>query len=125
VIAVERAERLHTLYQLVQLAQVENEARERGEHGLARQTAKRMREVVRVLGFDPLDYEPGRDNAAALIRSRTLRMIAAMPAFTADVARAGGIASKDVRQYMLAHILAGDVACERRDGGMWWEVVAK
>lgn len=122
-IAVERDERLHTLYELVTLAQVENAARQRGDHAAARDAGRRMREVVRVLGFDPVRYEPGRDAVERLINRRTLRMLQAMPGTTAQIAKAAGVPSNSVRQYLLAYINAGDVRCARRERGMWWEVV--
>lgn len=124
-IAVERDERLHTLGQLVRLAELERTARERGDHADARAHGRRMREVVSVLGFDPIRYEPGRDNAARIIGGRTVRLLAAMPGTTGDVAKAAGVHGNAVRQYMLAMLLAGEVRCTRRPtGGMWWEVVA-
>jgi hypothetical protein len=124
VIAVERDERLHTLGQLVRLAELERNCRERGDHSDARAHGRRMREVVRVLGFDPIRYEPGRDMAERLIRARTLKMLRAMPGTTRDVSKAAGVPGNAVRQYMLAMLLAGEVRCTRRPGGMWWEVVA-
>jgi len=123
VIAVERDERLHTLGQLVRLAELERQARERGEHADAKRHGKQMREVVSLLGFDPIRYQPGRDMAERLISARTLKMLRAMPNTTALVAKAAGVPSNSVRQYMLAMLLAGEVRCTRRPGGMWWEVV--
>jgi hypothetical protein len=122
VIAVERDERLHTLYELVTLAQVENSARQRGDHTAAREAGKRMREVVAVLGFDPLRYEPGRDNAERLISRRTLRLLRRMPGTTAELAKAAGIQSNSVRAYLLWHLNAGDVRCSRTGKGVWWEL---
>ena len=122
-IAVERDERLHTLGQLVRLAELEREARDRGDHPEAKRHGKHMREVVTLLGFDPIRYEPGRDMAERLIRGRTLKMLRAMPGTTRDVATAAGVPGNAVRQYMLAMLLAGEVRCTRRPGGMWWEVV--
>lgn len=121
-IAVESQERLHTLHELVSLAKVESQARERGDWAAAREAGKRMREVVSVLGFDPIRYEPGRDYPERLIAARTLRMLRRMPGTTAELAKAAGIQSNAVRQYLLAYILAGEVICKRKSGGMWWEV---
>jgi hypothetical protein len=122
VIAVSYTERINAIGELVKWASIESQARDRQEHSVASAAGKRMREVVKILGFDPLTYEPGRDGAELLIRGRALRMLRAMPGPTADVAKAAGVPSSYVRQYLMAYVMSGEVRCERRGTAMWWEV---
>jgi hypothetical protein len=90
VIAGPREERLNVLAELVRLGTVERAAQDRGDHTGAAAANERMREVVSLLGFDPLEYEPGRDAAALVINRRVRRMLDAMPATTTELGKVAG-----------------------------------
>lgn len=122
-LAAPRNERLHALSELVKWGNVEAEANERRERGVARKARERMDEIVGVLGFDPLEYQPGRDAASVLIAKRSRQMLSAMPNSTANVAKAAGVASADVRAYLWHFVLRGEITCEQKGQTMWWEVV--
>lgn len=115
-IAVTRSERLHTLGELVRWANVECEATERGEHGVAKEAGRKMREVVQCLGFDPLDYEPERDAVGQIVSARVGKMLNAMPGTSRELAEAAGLQRPDdVRAYLAAYVERGEVIAERRD----------
>lgn len=122
-IAGEREERLNVLAELVKWARIEREARERREHSVAREASRRMREVIGLLGFDPLEYQVGRDAASLLITRRCRRMLDAMPASTTDLAKAAGVPSRDVHAYLSGMVAKGDVVVHRKGRRTtWWEV---
>lgn len=114
-IAVTRQERLHTLDELLRWAKVEAEAAERGEHQVAKQAGRKMREVVQCLGFDPLDYEPARDAVGQIVSARVSKMLNAMPGTSRELADAAGLhRADDVRAYLAAYVERGEVIAERR-----------
>jgi hypothetical protein len=124
VIAGPREERLNVLAELVRLGAFEREATDRGDHKAVSEAKTRMREVVSLLGFDPLEYEPGRDAAAKVINRRVQRMLDAMPATTSQLAKAAGVTTRDVPAYLCALINHGDVVCERVKNSTHWKVTA-
>lgn len=117
-LAIERRERLNALRELVKWADVQEEAEVRRERALVHSAARRMREVVGVLGFDPLTYLPERSVAAAMqgddglavILSRRLEaIIRALPGTTNDLADAAGIPARYVSQYVLPLYERGEI----------------
>jgi hypothetical protein len=117
-LAVEPAERLRALRELVKWADVHEEAEARKERALVNSAARRMREVVGVLGFDPLAYIPERamqeamagDDALGRILSRRLEaMLRALPGTTNDLAVAAGIPARTVAQYVLPLYERGEI----------------
>ena len=117
-LAVEPGERLRALRELVKWADVHEEAEARKERALVNSAARRMREVVGVLGFDPLAYIPERamqeamagDDALGRILSRRLEaMIRALPGTTNDLAVAAGIPARTVAQYVLPLYERGEI----------------
>lgn len=121
-LAAPRDERLNALAELVKWGNVEAEANERRERGVARKARERMDEIVSVLGFDPLEYEPERDAVAVIISKRARQMLAAIPGTTAHVAKAAGVPSADVRAYLWHFVLRGDITCEKKGQTLWWAV---
>lgn len=122
-IAAPRDERLHALGELVRWANVEAEATERRERHVAREARKRIDEIVNVLGFDPLEYDAGRDAVSVIISKRSRQMLAALPGTTAHVAKAAGVGSQHVSSYLWAYVLRGEITCEKKGQTMWWAVV--
>lgn len=123
-LATDRHERLTALTELTRLAHVEAQAAERGEHEVARLIAEKMRDVVSVLGFDPLAYRPERDAPGLIINKRTLAMLRAMPGSTAALAQAAGVPTNHVRAYLLAYVERGEVVTRREGKSTRWEVAA-
>jgi len=121
-IAGPREERLNVLAELVRLGTVERAAQDRGDHTGASAAKDRMHEVVSLLGFDPLEYEPGRDAAALVINRRVRRMLDAMPATTTELGKAAGIPTRDVPAYLAGLRNHGDVVCERIRNSTQWSV---
>lgn len=121
-IAGPREERLNVLAELVRLGTLEREATDRGDHKGAASARSRMHEVVALLGFDPLQYEPGRDAAALVINRRVRRMLDAMPATTTQLAKAAGIPTRDVPAYLAGLRNHGDVVCKRLKNNTEWSV---
>lgn len=121
-IAAPRDERLHALAELVRWAGVEAEATERREAALAKQARERMAEVIAVLGFDPLEYDAGRDAVSVIISKRSQQMLSALPGTTAHVAKAAGVGSQHVSSYLWAYVLRGEITCEKKGQTMWWAV---
>jgi len=123
-IAGPRNERLNVLSELVRWAQTESKARAAGEHQLALQASMRMREAVGLLGFDPLEYEPGRDACEQIINRRERAMLRAMPCTTSDLAKAAGINPRHVSAYLHRYISRGEVTGTKRHRTTYWEVVS-
>jgi hypothetical protein len=87
---------------------------------VARKARERMDEIVGVLGFDPLDYDPTRDAVTVIISKRSRQMLAALPGTTAHVAKAAGVASAHVSSYLWAYVLRGEITCEKKGQTLWW-----
>lgn len=122
-IAGPREERLNVLAELVKWAQVEAEAKARREHKLAREASERMREVVALLGFDPLEYDCGRDAASLLLSKRSREILKLMPGTTREIAQAAGIAPQDIHAYLRQFITRGEVRSTKQGTVTYWEVV--
>ena len=123
-IAGDREERINVLAELVKWARVEREARERRAHAVAAEASERMSEVVGLLGFDPLEYDCGRDAAAVLLTKRSREILNHLPGTSREVARAAGIAPQDIHAYLRQFITRGEVACTKQGTVTYWEVVA-
>lgn len=122
-IAAPRDERLHALEELCKWARVHDEATERRERAVATAAKKRMADVVSVLGFDPLEYDAGRDAASVIISRRSQQMLAALPGTTAEIARAAGVGSQHVSAYLWAYVMRGEITCTKQGQTMVWAVV--
>jgi hypothetical protein len=130
-LAIERRERLAALRELVKWADVQEQAEARRERALVNSAARRMREVVSVLGFDPLTYLPERsvadamegDDGLAVILSRRLEaIIRALPGTTNDLADAAGIPARYVSQYVLPLYERGEITRTTAGRRTWWAV---
>ena len=122
-IAGPREERLNVLTELVKWAHVEAEAKARREHKVAREASKRMRELVQLLGFDPLEYDCGRDAAALLLSKRSREILSHMPGTTRDIAKATGIEPHNLHAYLRQFITRGEVRSVKQGTVTYWEVV--
>lgn len=111
------------LCELVKWAQIERDARDRREHSVAREAGRRMREVVQVLGFDPLEYEIGRDAAGMILNRRSREIMRHIPGSSAEIAKATGLLQKDLHAYLRPFITRGEIRCVRDGRGYQWEVV--
>ena len=130
-LAIERRERLNALRELVKWADVQEEAEVRRERALVHSAARRMREVVGVLGFDPLTYVPERsvadamegDDGLAVILSRRLEAILrALPGTSNDLADAAGIPARYVSQYVLPLYERGEITRTTEGRRTMWAV---
>lgn len=121
-IAVTAVERLATLREIVRLGtRAEYCAAVGMEVELAEATAL-LGEVVEVMGFDPIAYQPGRDNFAKIVTERSHAMLKAMPGTTAEIAAASGCRSRDVPAYMLAFVRNGEVRRSKAQNTTYWEL---
>jgi len=124
VIVGDREERLSVLAELVKWAERERLAADAGEHALAHLAQARMREAVSLLGFDPIEYDAGRDWAAVVVNRRIKKMLDAMPGTTTEIACAANIASRQVHTYLSPMVNRGEIRCTKRRTNSYWEVVA-
>lgn len=117
-VAVERAERLNVLRELVRWEDVQAEAIARRERGLANEAKRRARELVSVLGFDPLTYIPDRatframeeqDGLGRLVSRRLGLMLRALPATTNELAEVSGVHARNVGAYLLPLLERGEI----------------
>lgn len=122
-IAGDREERLNVLRELVKWARIEHEAAERHEHSVAREARKRMRELVSLLGFDPLEYDCGRDGAALLLSRRSREILKHLPGSSREIAKATGVPPQNLHAYLREYITRGEVACSKQGTVTYWEVL--
>lgn len=129
-LAVDRYERLHALGELVRWEEAAAEADARGEAAVKRAARKRAREIVEVLGFDPLAYVPDRsfenasqENSALgrTIAKRTQAMLRRVPGTTSELAEAAGIAPANVRAYLRSYLESGYIVNRTEGRVTWWE----
>lgn len=129
-VAVDRYERLNALAELVRWEQTAAEAEARGERAVERAARKQARDVVDVLGFDPLAYVPDRSMSEAAkedsalgrtIAKRTQKMLRRVPGTTSDLAEAAGIAPANVRAYLRAYLENGEIVNRVEHRVTWWE----
>ena len=123
-IAGDREERLNVLTELVKWAKVEQEAKDRHQHKVAREAERRMRELIGLLGFDPIEYECERDAAALILSKRTREIIRHLPGSSDEVAQAAGVAPRDLHAYLRTYINRGEVACIKQGTVTYWQVTA-
>jgi hypothetical protein len=123
-IAGPRDERLNVLAELVKWAERERLAADAGDHALADLARARMKEAVALLGFDPIEYDAGRDWAAVVVSRRIKKMLDAMPGTTTELACAAGVASRQVHTYLSPLLNRGEIRCTKRRTNSYWEVVA-
>lgn len=122
-IAGPRDERLRVLSELVRWAHAEAKARELGEHELAVKASMRMREAVSILGFDPIEYDAGRDWSAQVVSKRIRKMLDAMPGTSTELAKAAGINPRDVWKYLTPLANRGEINATKVGHATHWEVV--
>jgi len=121
-IATAVAERRATLRELVRLADLAAFCGEVGDVDGEADAQRRLAEVVAVLGFDPIVYQPGRDYAARFVASTSRTLIRAMPGTTREIAAAAGCPPRDVRAHLLGHLDRGEVRFSKGPGFTLWEV---
>jgi hypothetical protein len=83
-----------------------------------------MREVVSLLGFDPLDYSPERDITSLVINARAQAMMRALPGTTSDLARAAGVRPNFVRAYLLPYVNRGEIVARKTKKTTYWEMAS-
>ena len=129
-LALDRYERLHALRELVRWSDAADEAEARSERAVAKAARAKVREVVEVLGFDPLAYVPDRSMSEAateesalgrVIAKRTQAMLRRVPGTTSDLAEAAGIAPSSVRSYLRAYLENGEIVMRVDHRVTWWE----
>ena len=129
-LAIDRGERLHALRELVRWSDAADEADARSERAVAKGAREKVREIVEVLGFDPLAYVPDRSMSDAateenalgrVIARRTQAMLRRVPGTTSDLAEAAGIAPSSVRSYLRAYLENGELVNRAEQRVTWWE----
>jgi hypothetical protein len=129
-LAIDRRERLHALGELVRWEKAAAEADARSERAIAKAARKRAREIVDVLGFDPLAYVPDRsvsdaaseDNALGrIIAKRTQVMLRCIPATTSDLAAAANLSASSVRAYLRPYLESGAIVTRLHGRVTWWQ----